>query len=105
LQFADCEDERFAIDRDERGKWQPLFFIKLRHPNLAFVRAQHENFGFAVAVPIRDYARTVVATLAVAGPAYRFQAERIEKELAPMVSKAGREISSRLGFDVGRRDT
>jgi DNA-binding IclR family transcriptional regulator len=58
----------------------------------------------AVAVPIRDYARTVVATLAVAGPAYRFQAERIEKELAPLVSKAGREISSRLGFDLGRRE-
>jgi IclR family transcriptional regulator, KDG regulon repressor len=54
----------------------------------------------AVAVPIRDYARAVVATLAVAGPAYRFQAERIEKELAPLVTKAGREISSRLGFDV-----
>ena len=58
----------------------------------------------AVAVPIRDYARAVIATLAVSGPAYRFQAERIEKELAPLVSKAGREISSRLGFDLGRRD-
>ena len=58
----------------------------------------------AVAVPIRDYGRTVVATLALAGPAYRFQAERIEKELAPLVAKAGRDISSRLGFDLGRRD-
>jgi DNA-binding IclR family transcriptional regulator len=43
----------------------------------------------------------VIATLAVSGPAYRFQAERIEKELAPMVAKAGREISSRLGYDIG----
>ena len=58
----------------------------------------------AVAVPIRDYGRTVVATLALAGPAYRFQAERIEKELAPLVAKAGRDISSRLGFELGRRD-
>jgi DNA-binding IclR family transcriptional regulator len=58
----------------------------------------------AVAVPIRDYARAVIATLAVSGPAYRFQAERIEKELAPMVAKAGREISSRLGYDLGRRE-
>jgi DNA-binding IclR family transcriptional regulator len=56
----------------------------------------------AVAVPIRDYARSVVATLALAGPAYRFQAERLEKELAPLVVKAGREISARLGFDVAR---
>jgi DNA-binding IclR family transcriptional regulator len=58
----------------------------------------------AVAVPIRDYTRSVVGTLAVAGPAYRLTAERIDKELAPVVAKAGRELSSRLGFDVGRRD-
>jgi DNA-binding IclR family transcriptional regulator len=58
----------------------------------------------SVAVPIRDYARGVVGTLAVAGPAYRFQAERIDKELAPLLVKAGRELSSRLGFDLGRRD-
>ncbi len=56
----------------------------------------------AVAVPIRDYTRTVVGTLAVAGPAYRMQAERIEKEIAPLVLKAGRELSSRLGFDGPR---
>src|SRR5579875_3596681 len=58
----------------------------------------------AVATPIRDYARTVVGTLAVAGPAYRLQIERLEKELAPLVVKAGRELSSRLGFDLGRRE-
>lgn len=58
----------------------------------------------AVAAPIRDYTRTVVGTLAVAGPAYRLQAERMEKELAPLVVKAARELSGRLGFDGGRRD-
>src|SRR5262245_28086569 len=58
----------------------------------------------AVAVPVRDYARAVVGTLAVAGPAYRFQAERIDKELAPLVVKAGRDLSSRLGFDAGKRE-
>jgi len=58
----------------------------------------------AVAVPVRDYTRNVVATLAISGPAYRFQAERIEKELAPLVTAAARELSSRLGFDVDRRE-
>src|SRR5437773_863761 len=57
----------------------------------------------AVAAPVRDYTRTVVGTLAVVGPAYRLSPERIEKELAPLVVKAGRELSSRLGFDLGRR--
>jgi len=58
----------------------------------------------AVAVPVRDYARNVVGTLAVAAPGARLSPERIEKEIAPLVLKAGRELSSRLGFDVGRRE-
>jgi DNA-binding IclR family transcriptional regulator len=58
----------------------------------------------AVAVPVRDYARNVVGALTVAAPASRFAQERIEKEIAPLVLQAGRELSSRLGFDVGRRE-
>jgi DNA-binding IclR family transcriptional regulator len=58
----------------------------------------------AVAAPVRDYARVVVGALAIAAPASRLTPERIEKEVAPLVLKAGRELSSRLGFDVGRRE-
>src|SRR5467141_2743603 len=54
----------------------------------------------AVAAPVRDYARAVVGALAVVAPASRLTPERIEKEVAPLVLKAGRELSSRLGFDV-----
>jgi len=53
----------------------------------------------AVAVPVRDYTRAVVGTLAVSGPAYRLSQERIEKEIVPLMIKAGRELSTRLGFD------
>jgi DNA-binding IclR family transcriptional regulator len=58
----------------------------------------------AVAAPVRDYARSVVGALTVVAPAFRLTPERIEKEVAPLVQKAGRELSSRLGFDVGRRE-
>jgi IclR family KDG regulon transcriptional repressor len=58
----------------------------------------------AVAAPVRDYARNVVGALAVAAPASRLGPERIDKEVAPLVLKAGRELSSRLGFDLGRRE-
>jgi IclR family transcriptional regulator, KDG regulon repressor len=58
----------------------------------------------SVAVPVRDYARAVVGALAVVAPAFRLAPERIEKEVAPLVLKAGRELSSRLGFDLGRRE-
>lgn len=53
-----------------------------------------------VAVPIKDYTRTVVGSLAVSGPAYRIPPERIDQEIAPLVIKAGRELSSRLGYNT-----
>jgi IclR family KDG regulon transcriptional repressor len=53
----------------------------------------------SIAVPIRDYTRSVVGSLAVAGPLYRLDRERIGQELAPLVLEAGRELSHRLGFN------
>jgi IclR family KDG regulon transcriptional repressor len=53
----------------------------------------------SIAVPIRDYTRSVVGSLAVVGPCYRLPRERISQELAPMVLEAGRELSHRLGFN------
>ncbi|MEA2626022.1 MAG: IclR family transcriptional regulator, regulon repressor [Candidatus Binatota bacterium] len=51
-----------------------------------------------IAAPIRDYTRNVVGAFGVSGPAYRLDAERIEREVAPMVLQAGKELSSRLGY-------
>jgi IclR family KDG regulon transcriptional repressor len=53
----------------------------------------------SVATPVRDYTRSVVGSLAVAGPAYRLGPERISAELAPLIVAAGRELSHRLGFN------
>jgi len=54
----------------------------------------------SVAVPVRDYTRAVVGGLAVSGPGYRMSQERIEKEVTPLLLKAGRELSTRLGFEA-----
>lgn len=61
---------------------------------------EHREEVRAVAVPVRDYTRSVVSCLAVAGPIHRFQGERLEKELAPAAVRAGLALSQRLGFDV-----
>jgi len=53
----------------------------------------------SVAAPIRDYTRQLVGCLAVSGPAYRIPDERVEKSVVPLVVDAGRELSSRLGFN------
>ncbi len=52
----------------------------------------------SIAVPIRDYTRNVVGSLAVSGPAHRMGIERIEGEIVPLLRQAGGELSNRLGF-------
>ncbi len=54
----------------------------------------------SIAVPIRDYTRSVVACLAVSGPAYRMSTEQIEKAVAPLVISAGGDLSTRLGYNA-----
>ncbi len=53
----------------------------------------------SIAVPIRDYTRSVVGSLAVSGPAYRIPGERINAEIAPLILEAGRDLSRRLGYN------
>jgi IclR family transcriptional regulator, KDG regulon repressor len=52
----------------------------------------------SVAVPIRDYTRNLVGSLAIAGPAHRLTAERVEKEIVPLITRGGTQLSGRLGY-------
>lgn len=52
----------------------------------------------SVAVPVRDYSRNLVGSLAITGPAHRLTEERIEREIVPLIIKGGSELSKRLGF-------
>lgn len=52
----------------------------------------------AVAVPIRDYTRSLVGTLVVVGPAHRLTNEAVANNIAPVLLQAGTELSKRLGF-------
>jgi DNA-binding IclR family transcriptional regulator len=51
-----------------------------------------------VSVPVRDYTRSLVGSLSVAGPAHRLTQEKIEREIAPLVLIGGNDLSKRLGF-------
>jgi DNA-binding IclR family transcriptional regulator len=54
----------------------------------------------SIAVPIRDYTRTVVGSLSITAPEYRLPIERVEREVAPIALNAGRDLSSRLGYNA-----
>jgi DNA-binding IclR family transcriptional regulator len=51
-----------------------------------------------VGAPIRDYTRRIIGAISISGPSMRFSMERMEKELIPMVIRAGEDISTKLGF-------
>jgi Transcriptional regulator len=51
-----------------------------------------------VGAPIRDYTRRIIGAVSISGPSMRFSKERMEKELIPLVMKAGEDISTKLGF-------
>jgi IclR family KDG regulon transcriptional repressor len=52
----------------------------------------------SVAVPIRDHTRTLVGSLAIAGPANRLTPERVAKEIVPLITSGGNRLSNRLGY-------
>lgn len=54
----------------------------------------------SIAVPIRDYTRAVVGSLAIIAPEYRLTPERVEKEVAPAALRAGKDVSIRLGYNA-----
>lgn len=51
-----------------------------------------------VGAPIRDYTRRIIGAVSISGPSMRFSPERMEKELIPLVKRAGEDISTKLGF-------
>jgi DNA-binding IclR family transcriptional regulator len=74
---------------------------KIAESSYALELGEHIEDVRSVAVAIRDYTRAVVGSVAIAGPAFRLSHERIEKEIIPLMVGAGRDLSTRLGFDAG----
>ena len=73
---------------------------KIIDAGYAVDEGEYQDDVSSIAVPIRDYTGRMVGTLAVSGPSYRMSSERIEKDMVPTMTKAGTELSSRLGFNT-----
>ena len=111
LHLAFADDELRAALADSLQKFTDKTILdrntllqqlkKIAENGYAVDLGEHTEDVRSVAVPVRDYTRAVVGSLAVSGPAYRLSQERIEKEIVPIMLKAGRELSTRLGFESG----
>ena len=51
-----------------------------------------------IAGPVRDYTRKVIAAISVSGPAHRLSDEKIEQTIGPVVARAAKALSTRLGY-------
>jgi len=82
------------IDRDELKK-----HLKLVAEQGYAMDDEEMDVGVkCVGAPIRDYTRRIIGAVSISGPSMRFSDERMEKELIPLVVKAGEEISHKLGY-------
>jgi IclR family transcriptional regulator, KDG regulon repressor len=88
--------EKTIVDRHALGQQ----LKKIAENGYAVDMGEHIEDVRSVAVPVRDYTRVVVGSLAVSGPAYRLTQERLDKDVVPLMLKAGRDLSTRLGFDA-----
>jgi DNA-binding IclR family transcriptional regulator len=52
----------------------------------------------SIAVPVRDHTRSLVGSLTISGPVHRLTPERVEKEIVPLITNGGKQLSSRLGY-------
>jgi DNA-binding IclR family transcriptional regulator len=82
------------VDRDELRK-----HLKLVAERGYAIDDEEMDVGVkCVGAPIRDYTRRIIGAVSISGPSMRFSDERLEKELIPLVVKAGEEISHKLGY-------
>jgi DNA-binding IclR family transcriptional regulator len=71
---------------------------EIRERGYAVAAEELEPGLTAVAAPIRNAHGDVVASMSVSGPSFRLGADRLDREVIPMLVAASREVSHRLGW-------
>ena len=77
---------------------------RVRRNGYAVDLEEHELYVRCIAAPIWDHAGGVNASLSVTGPAFRMSSARL-REIAPLVRKAGMDISREVGYDGAFADS
>ncbi len=54
----------------------------------------------SIAVPVRDHTRSLIGSLTISGPVHRLTPRRIEKEIVPLITDGGKQLSRRLGYSA-----
>ncbi len=76
---------------------------EIRERGYALDLEEQEEGVRCVGVPIFDYTLKVIGGLSISGPITRFSEERLENEIIPIATAAGKELSQRLGYHIGKK--
>ncbi len=97
-----------ALGRDRQeeavgGQVEPALILerlaRVRAEGYAVDNEECERGVVAVAAPIRDLAKRVVAAVECDAPAFRWTGDRLREELVPLVVGAARQIEVNLGVE------
>ena len=70
----------------------------IRERGYAISVGEFEAGASGVAAPVRNHVSKVIGIIGVVGPSFRLTHERLNDEVAPLVVRAAREISLRMGY-------
>jgi IclR family KDG regulon transcriptional repressor len=72
---------------------------KIAENGYAFENEEAEQDVRSIAVPVRDFSRSVIGAAGIVAPAHRLTDERLEKDgIISLLQNAGKAISEKMGF-------
>ncbi len=107
LAFGSEKELRAFFERENSGRCSEEVAIStrtlakelrdVREGGYAICVDEFEAGASAVAAPVRNHASRVIGVIGLVGPSFRLARERLDGEFAPLVMRAAREISLRMG--------
>jgi len=92
------ELKRYTPNTITNSEELKLHLQRIQRQGYTMDDSEHEADIKCVAAPLHDATGNVVASISIAGPGFRMNRERMEKELLPAVVQTARKISARLGY-------
>ena len=97
-----AEFKRYTPNTITNPEELKIHLRRIRQQGYTMDDSEHEADIKCVAAPLHDDSGNMVASISIAGPGFRMNRERMEKELLPAVVKTACDISDRLGYVGGR---
>lgn len=76
---------------------------KIKDQGYAIDNEELDEGIICVGAPLRDYTTHIVGGISISVPVIRTSKEKLENSIIPLTIEAGNKISSKLGYEIGRK--